>query len=132
MVFAGGAQPPIEVTGAQTIVISGNLTVNYVLFIGFTASNTFSRLELQSELANTQSQMQIEAILLQSINAYFGALQLQSSLNAAQRSLEISVERYERAKLRAEYGSANSIAMLNAKVDMKNDSITVINTEQQL
>jgi outer membrane protein TolC len=132
LVFAGGAQPPIERTGAQTAIISGNLTANYVLFNGFTASNTYNRLELQSELAKTQSQMQIEAILLQSINAYFGALQLQSSLNAAQRSLAVSIERYNRAKLRAEYGSANSIAMLNARVDMKNDSIIVINIEQQL
>jgi outer membrane protein TolC len=132
LVFAGGAQPPIERTGAQTAIISGNLTANYVLFNGFTASNTYNRLELQSELAKTQSQMQIEAILLQSINAYFGALQLQSSLNAAQRSLAVSIERYNRAKLRAEYGIANSIAMLNARVDMKNDSIIVINIEQQL
>lgn len=132
LVFAGGAQPPIEVSGAQTVVMSANLTANYILFNGFSASNTFNRLELQSELAKTQSQMQIEAILIQSINSYFGVLQMQSALNAAQRSLEVSIERYERAKLRADFGSANSIAMLNARVDMKNDSITVINIEQQL
>ncbi|MFY0672699.1 MAG: TolC family protein [Bacteroidia bacterium] len=132
LVFAGGAQPPIEVTGAQTIVMTGNLTASYVLFNGFTASNTFGRLELQSELATAQSQLQIEAILLQSINAYFGALQLQSSLSAAKRSLEISLDRYQRALLRADYGSSNSIVLLNSEVDLKNDSITVINIEQQL
>ena len=49
LVFAGGAQPPIEVSGAQTVVMSANLTANYILFNGFSASNTFNRLELQSE-----------------------------------------------------------------------------------
>ncbi len=132
LVFAGNAQPPLERDGAQSITTSGNVTANYVLFNGFTASNTYTQLELQSELANAQSQVQIEGILIQSINAFFGALQLQSNLRAAEKSLTISVERYERARLRKEYGSANSIAMLNAAVDMKNDSITVINISQQL
>lgn len=132
LVFAGNAQPPLERTGAQSATVSGNVTANYVLFNGFTATNTFTKLELQSELMRTQSQMQIEAILLQTINAYFLTLQLQSNLKAAEKSLETSIRRHQREALRVEFGSSNNIALLNADVDMKNDSIIVMNIIQQL
>jgi len=132
IVFAGNAQPPIERNGAQTGTLSGNVTANYVLFNGFMASNTFDKLELQSELAKAQAQLQVEGIILSVIKGYFLTLQLQSNAEVAQKSIEISSKRFERAQLRVEYGSANKIAMLNAKVDLKNDSIALMNILQNL
>ncbi|MBI1183679.1 hypothetical protein GC194_05385 [bacterium] len=132
MIFAGNAQPPIERNGAHTRTISGNLSASYTLFNGFLATNTYSKLELQNELANTQSKLQIEGILLSVINAYLNTLQMQGNLTAAEKSLQISMRRHERAQLRVEFGSANRIALLNAKVDLKNDSITVMTLSQNL
>lgn len=132
LVFAGNAQPPIEVDGAQAATLSGNLTAQYVLFNGFLAQNTYSRLDAQRSLSQVQEQLQIESTILGVINAYFLGLQIQQNLASAKSSLDISKRRYERAKLRAEFGSATNIAKLNAEVDLNNDSIAVLDLEQQL
>lgn len=132
LVFAGNAQPPIEVDGAQAATLSGNVTAQYVLFNGFLANNTYTRLNAQRSLSEVQEQLQIESTLLGVINAYFLALQIQQNLASANSSLDISKRRYERASLRAEFGSATNIAKLNAEVDLNNDSIMVLNLEQQL
>lgn len=132
LVFAGNAQPPIEVDGAQAGTLSGNLTAQYVLFNGFLAGNTFDKLQSQASLGQVQEQMQIESTLLGVINAYFLTLQIQQNLESARTSLEISERRYERASLRAEFGSATNIAKLNAEVDLNNDSIVILSLEQQL
>lgn len=132
LVFAGNAQPPIEVDGAQSATLSGGVTVNYNLFNGFLATNTYSRLQGQRELASIEGQMQIENVLTSLINAYHLALQIQENLATAQESMDISRRRYQRAQLRAEYGSATSIALLNAQVDLQNDSINVFMLSQQL
>lgn len=132
LVFAGNAQPPIEVDGAQTATVSGNLTASYNLFNGFLATNTFSKLEGQRDLAHTEALIQIETILINVINGYHMALQIQSNLKSADESASISARRYERAKLRSEFGSGTSIELLNAEVDLQNDSISVFTLKQQL
>ena len=132
LVFAGNAQPPIEVDGAQAATLSANVTARYVLFNGFLANNTFDKLKSQETLGQVQEQMQIESTLLSVINAYFQTLQIQQNLQSARSSLEISQSRFERAKLRAEFGSATNIAKLNAEVDLNNDSIAILSLEQQL
>ena len=97
----------------------GNVTASYVLFNGFTATNTYARLQNQTELAKAQQQVQTENVLIQTIQAYYQALQTQSNLETAQNTLAISKERYQRAALRVEFGSAKQIEMLNAEVDMQ-------------
>lgn len=129
--FAGN-QPAIDQNGALSSTISANVSANYTLFNGFVATNTYERLSRQSELAKAQEQVQVETVLMQVVQAYYNTLTLQNNLEVAEKSLEISQQRYERAKLRVEFGAANKITMLNAEVDLQNDSITLVNLEQQL
>ena len=129
--FAGG-NPPIDQNGAQSATMSGNVTAQYILFNGFVATNTYAKLKDQSQLAEAQKQVQTEGILMQVIQAYYQALTVQNNLEAAENTLAISKERFDRAKLRVEFGSSNKIAMLNAEVDMQNDSISVVTVKQQL
>lgn len=131
LVFAGG-NPPIDQEGAQSATLSGNVTASYTLFNGFTASHTYAKLGLQTDLAAAQQKVRTEAILLQVVQAYYQALQIQNNLQVASKSLAISQQRFSRAKLRVEFGSANKIEMLNAQVDLQNDSINVTTLAQQL
>ncbi|MBI3143450.1 MAG: TolC family protein [Bacteroidetes bacterium] len=131
LIFAGN-QPSINRTGAQSGTLSGNVTVSYALFNGFVAANTFDKLQLQEELAITQTQLQVESVVLQVINAYYLALQIQGNMQAATASLEISRQRLNRASTRAAFGSANQLAVLNAQVDLTNDSIDLMLLQQQL
>ena len=132
LVFAGNAQPPIEVDGAQSATLTGNLTVSYNIFNGFLAINSFDRLQGQNELAQIEGQLQIERQLIALINSYHLALQIQNNLEAANESVLISARRYQRAQLRNEYGSGTSIELLNAEVDLQNDSISLFNLDLQL
>ncbi|MCB0739093.1 MAG: TolC family protein, partial [Bacteroidetes bacterium] len=129
--FVGG-NPPIDQNGAQSATLSANVQAQYVLFNGFLATNTLSKLHDQTDLAKAQSQVQTESIVMQVVQAYYQALTVQNNIKAAENALAISKERYDRAALRVEFGSSNKIAMLNAEVDMQNDSITLVTLNQQL
>lgn len=131
LIFAGG-NPPIDQNGAQSTTLSADATLNYTLFNGFQISNTKDKLHLQTETAKIQERLQVEQILTSLIQAYFQGLQLQKNLEVAKENLSISQRRYERSKLRVDFGSSNSIEMLNARVDLQNDSIAVLNISQQL
>lgn len=131
LVFAGG-NPPIDQNGARSATLSGNVTASYTLFNGFTASHTYAKLGLQTDLAVAQQKVRAEGVLIQVIQAYYQALQIQNNLQVAEKSLAISQQRYSRAKLKVEFGSANKIEMLNAQVDLQNDSIDVTTLAQQL
>lgn len=130
LVFAGN-NPSIEQDGAQSSNVSANLGVDYTLFGGMRAHYTFLKLNDSRDLADINARIGIEEILIQVIQQYYQALQVQENLKVAQQSLEISNRRLERASLRVEYGAVNKLEKLAAEVDLQNDSIRLVQLNQQ-
>jgi len=70
----------------------------------------------------------IENTILQLYSIYFEVSRLTEQHKLIIKSLDISKKRFERKLLEFEYGQSNNLEVLNAEVDMNNDSIRLLNT----
>ena len=117
---------------ATTISLGGQANVNYVIFDGFGRYYNYQRLKETYDLSELQVRQLIENTMLQVYTQYFEVAKLSESAEIQETSLEISAKRYRRAQLRQEYGQSTRLEMLNAQVDLQNDSVNYMNITQQL
>jgi outer membrane protein len=69
---------------------------------------------------------------LKIFTAYFQIARLSENKKNLNEALSISKQRLQRAKYQYEYGQSTKLDLLNAEVDVNNDSITSINAHQLL
>jgi len=74
----------------------------------------------------------IENTILQLYSIYFEVSRLAEQHKLIIKSLDISKKRFEKKLLEFEYGQSNNLDVLNAEVDMNNDSIRLLNTMKKL
>ena len=74
----------------------------------------------------------IEYSILQIFEVYFSIAQFTESSRIFKQNLEVSKERQKRAQSAFIHGQGNKLAVLNAQVDVTNDSISLIQVNQQL
>lgn len=122
----GGAQPPAEST-----TTTAQLQATYTLFDGFGNFYTFSRLKNSGALGTLKARRKIEESLMAVARAYYEAANSLEQLRAAEKGVEISDERLRRARIRAEYGQANTRELLAAEVDANNDKVASLKAQLQ-
>jgi outer membrane protein len=128
--FAGN-NPPVSIDGAQSTNSSAGANLNYVLFNGLSGQRTYQKLKINKLVADEQSRAAIEGTLLQVASAYYSLAQAIDQERIAKENVEISLARYERAKLANELGTALRTQLLTARVDLTSDSSIYLNTELQ-
>jgi len=128
--FAGN-NPPVSIDGAQSTNSSAGANLNYVLFNGLSGQRTYQKLKINKLVADEQSRAAIEGMLLQVASAYYSLAQAIDQERIAKENVEISLARYERAKLANELGTALRTQLLTARVDLTSDSSIYLNTELQ-
>ncbi len=131
-VGGGMSGPPSDTTstGPMTIDKTGSATKNYnaavelnwTLFDGFAMFANYEKLEELKKKSDIEIQTAIEGTIQGLINTYYEAVKMEQNLNAMEKTLQISRDRYKRAKDRKEYGSGSRIEVLNALVDLNADS----------
>lgn len=65
-------------------------------------------------------------------SVYFNVAKLSEDVALLNQSLTISKDRLERVQYQFDYGQNTKLAVLNAEVDVNNDSINLLNTKQLL
>ena len=116
----------------ETQRFNAGINVNYTLFDGLGRKYTYKRLKEQYALSELQLRETIEFTILQLFEVYFNIAQLTESNAILQDNLAVSQERQKRAEYAFIHGQGNKLAVLNAQVDVTNDSINLIQTKQQL
>ena len=111
---------------------NAGVNLNYTLFDGLGRKFTYKRLKEQYALSELQLRETIEFTILQLYEVYFNIAQLTESKSIFQENLSISKERQKRAEIAFIHGQGNKLAVLNAQVDVTNDSINLIQIKQQL
>ncbi|MFT5310858.1 MAG: outer membrane protein, partial [Bacteroidia bacterium] len=111
---------------------SASVGVNYVIFNGLGRMYNYKQLKEQHSLTELQAKQIIENTILQLSNSYFEIARLSENIGILQNALEISKTRMKRAEYGYEYGQGTQLNILNAEVDVNNDSINFLNTKQQL
>ncbi|MDT9546681.1 MAG: TolC family protein [Chlorobium phaeovibrioides] len=117
-----GALSPLEST--TTVA---ELQASYTLFDGFGSIRTFTRLKNSGRLGTLRARERIETVVMEVARAYYAAANSLDQLDASRQAVEISEERLRRARLRAEYGQANTQELLSAEVDANNDHVALLN-----
>ena len=106
--------------------------VNYTLFDGQGRKYNYLQAKGNLKLSELQLQQTIQNTIIELARIYFEVARLEESVVALYTLVDISKERFLRAKYRYEYGQAKKLDVLNAKVDLNTDSISLITTLQNL
>jgi len=120
-----------EILGAETKNYNASLDLNYTLFDGLGRKYDYKLLKETSNLTELQARETIENTYLQLFTVYFQIARLSKNTENLKETLEISKLRLERIKYQNDYGQSTKLELLNAEVDVNNDSINYINTRQQ-
>ncbi|MCT4698316.1 TolC family protein [Tenacibaculum haliotis] len=121
-----------SVTGAESKGYNASVGLNYTIFNGFNRQNTFKRLKESYNLTELQARQVIENTLTTLFLAYYEVGRLTENETAQKETLAISKRRLQRAIYSFDYGQNTKLDVLNAEVDVNNDSITYINVKRQL
>lgn len=118
--------------GAESSRYNAAVNLNYVLFDGLGRSYNYKQLKERYHLTELQVRETIENTVYQLFTIYYNVAQLTENTLALNQTLDISNDRLVRAKYQFDYGQSTKLGVLNAEVDINNDSINVINAKQQL
>ncbi|WP_010178779.1 TolC family protein [Aquimarina agarilytica] len=128
--FSNGSSTSLN--GAESSRYNASLDLNYTLFDGLGRRYNYKLLQEQHKLTELQVRETIENTVEQLFAVYYNVAQLIQNVKANETLLNISRERLTRANYQFEYGQNTKLGVLNAKVDINNDTINLINTKQQL
>ncbi|WP_439184138.1 TolC family protein [Carboxylicivirga taeanensis] len=120
----------IEQDNAGSATYNANARIDYTLFDGFGNIYTYKKLQSADALQETIFKQQTEATIVQVAQQYYQLCRAQQNLYLAKESMRISRERWQKAMDKKAYGQATQLDILNAEVDMNNDSTIVLQTEQ--
>lgn len=106
--------------------------INYTIFNGLGRMYNYKQLKEQHNISELQAKQIIENTMLQLSNSYFEIALLTETVEILKNALSVSSTRLKRANYSYEYGQSTQLDVLNAEVDVNNDSINLLNTIQQL
>ncbi|CAH8282659.1 outer membrane protein TolC [Mariniflexile fucanivorans] len=118
--------------GAETRRYNASINLNYTLFDGMGRSYNYKQLKERYQLTELEARETIENTVFQLFTVYYNVAQLTENTVALNETLAISKDRLLRAQYQFDYGQSTKLGVLNAEVDINKDSISVINTKQQL
>ena len=107
------------------------MSLNYTLFDGLGRRYNYKSLKEQYQLSELQARETIENTVIQLFSVYYTVAQLTENLEALRETLEVSKDRLVRAQYQFDYGQNTKLGVLNAEVDINNDSINIISSYQQ-
>ena len=120
-----------KINGAETKSYNASINVNYTLFDGLNRKYNYKQLQETYNLSELEARETIENMYLQLFNNYFQIARLSENTSNLDETLKISKKRLERANHKYDYGQSTKLELLNAQVDVNNDSINLINSRQQ-
>ena len=88
---------------------------------------TLEQLKENLNLSNLQLRQSIEQSLVNVYIAYYQLALNQQNVSVLEESIEVSRERLRRAQYALEYGQGTGLDVLNAEVDIKRDSVNLLN-----
>ena len=118
--------------GAESSSYNASVDLNYTLFDGLGRSYVYKQNKETKQLTELQARETIENTIVQLFTIYYNVAKLTENKDAVSQTLAISKDRLIRAEYQFEYGQSTKLESLNAEVDINNDSITVMNTAQEL
>ncbi|SDB52650.1 Outer membrane protein TolC [Flavobacteriaceae bacterium MAR_2010_188] len=128
--FSDGTVRILE--GAKSNRLNAGVTLNYTLFDGLGRLYNYKRLKELYDLSELEARETIENTIYNLFTIYYNVAELSENVTSFEQALAISKDRITRSQYQFDYGQVTKLAVLNAQVDINNDSINLINSKQQL
>lgn len=128
--FSNGESTALN--GAKSSRYNASINLNYTLFDGLGRYYDYKRLKETYKLSELQARETIENTIAQLYVIYYNVAKVTENVTVLEKTLTISKDRITRANYQFEYGQGTMLNVLNAQVDINNDSINLINTKQLL
>jgi len=125
-------QPDLDQNDLESEFYNSSLNFNYTLFDGLGRLYNFKRLKELYNLTELEARETIESTLIQLFSVYYEVARIYENVETQKQNLKLSKDRLTRAEYLFEYGQVNKLQVLNADVDVSNDSITLITQLQNL
>ncbi|RRO16444.1 TolC family protein [Flavobacteriaceae bacterium 14752] len=125
-------QEPLDQKDLDSENYNASLNLNYTLFDGLGRKYNYKRLKEQYNLSELQARETIENTLIQLFSVYYEVARRYENVEVLKQTLSLSKDRLKRVEYLFDYGQVNKLQVLNAKVDVSNDSINLINETQTL
>ena len=119
-----------NINGAETKAYNASVNLNYTLFDGLGRKYNYKQLQETYNLSELQARETIENMYLQLFSVYFQIARLSENTKNLKSTLDISKQRLIRAQYQYDYGQSTKLELLNAEVDVNNDSINLLNSKQ--
>ncbi|PNQ72719.1 transporter [Hanstruepera neustonica] len=119
-------------SGAESSNYNASLNLNYTIFDGMGRQYNIQRFQEEYSLSKLDARATIENVVLQLFTVYYSVVRISENTTALEQTFSISKDRLKRAEYQFEYGQDTKLGVLNARVDINNDSINLINIKQQL
>jgi outer membrane protein TolC len=121
-----------SLNGATATAYNASLGMNYAIFDGLGRMYNYRQLKEQYNLSELEARETIEEAISQLFSVYYEVAFLTQNVNTLNEILEVSKERVRTLQYQFEYGQTNRLNVLNAEVDLTNDSINFINAQLNL
>ncbi|MGY5850784.1 TolC family protein [Salegentibacter sp. F14] len=122
----------VDQKGIESNRYNAAINVDYTLFDGLGRLYNYKSLKEQYDLSQLEARETIETTILQLMSVYYEIARLTQNIEVLESVLETSKERVIRSQYQFDYGQTNNLAVLNARVDVNNDSINLLETRQLL
>jgi outer membrane protein TolC len=123
---------PFSFGSTTTESYSASMMLNWTLFDGFRMFTNKRKFDQMAELGYEQARNEIEAAIVQIMQAYFNVVQQSQLLDVARENLKTSKSRLDKEIMRGNIGGMSSTDLLNARVVYNNDRSAYINQQLQL
>ena len=128
--FQDGRSASLSFAGTYGANASAN--VGYVLFDGFFRKYNIEQLQKRYELSELEVKAAMENVAAQTLSQYYQVASIAASTVILEEAIAISQDRLERVSTQFDFGQGSRLAILNAEVDLNNDSLNYINAILQL
>lgn len=126
--FASPQQDPIDRSGARSTTYNAAVQLNYNIFGGLEKYNRYESLLIRSDISDLQTRLTVESTISMVFQMYLETARLHEQAEINKEAVETSLARYMRMEGRYEFGGASKLEVLNAQVDLNQDSITWMRT----
>ncbi len=121
-----------KISRAGTQNYNASVGANYLLYDGNFRKYNWEKLKIFYHLSEIEAQALYERTALSVHTAYYQIAKLKSILAILQSTMDVSKHRLKRAEVGVEFGKESGLSVLNAQVDINNDSLKIQNTQLQI
>jgi len=122
----------IQETASKSNSYNASIGLNYLIFDGLGRMYNYKKLKELYNISEIQARQVVQNTLLKLMSSYYDVALLTENKSNQEQSLSISKSRLLREKYNYQYGQNTQLDVLNAEVDVNNDSITYLNLEREL